>query len=115
MDQLIEIAVEDRVDVPDLVFAAMVFDALLRMQGVGTDLIAKADLTLLTLQLGELANLFLSLALEQVGAQHLHGRASVLVLRALVLALHDDPAGQMRNTNGRVGFVDVLPPAPLER
>ena len=33
-------------------------------------------------------------------------------LRALVLTLHDDPAGKVSHTNGGFDFVDVLPAGP---
>ena len=40
--------------------------------------------------------------------QHLHRRRAVLVLRALVLARHDDAGRQVRDADRRVGDVDVL-------
>lgn len=66
VNQAVEITVEYGIDVPHLIVAAVIFDALLGMQGVGTDLAAKADLTLFARQLGKLAGLLLSLALEQM-------------------------------------------------
>ena len=42
------------------------------------------------------------------GAQQRQGPCPVLVLRALVLALHDDAAGQVREPHRRVRLVDVL-------
>ena len=39
----------------------------------------------------------------------------VLVLRAVVLALHHHAGGIVGDANRRLGPVDVLPPAPLAR
>ena len=47
-----------------------------------------------------------------LGPQHLPGGGPVLVLAAFVLALHHRVGGEVRQTDGRRGFVDVLPPAP---
>src|SRR5439155_1132722 len=44
----------------------------------------------------------------ELGAQHRHRRLAVLGLRALVLALHDDAGGPVRDAHRRVGLVDVL-------
>jgi hypothetical protein len=38
----------------------------------------------------------------------LHGLSTVAVLRAIILALHNDVSGDVGDANRRVGFVDVL-------
>ena len=48
------------------------------------------------------------LVLVQTAAQHLPGLVAVAVLAAVVLALHDDAGRRVRDTDRRVGFVDVL-------
>ena len=45
---------------------------------------------------------------KQARLQHLHGLSAVAMLRAIVLALHHDVGGDVRNTNSRIGFVNVL-------
>jgi hypothetical protein len=44
----------------------------------------------------------------ELGLQQRHGPGAVLVLGALVLALHDDARGQVGDAHRRVGLVDVL-------
>ena len=57
--------------------------------------------------------LFLALAqfvFVQPRLQHGEGLGAVLVLRAVVLTLHDDVGRQVGDADGAVGLVDVLPP-----
>ena len=56
--------------------------------------------------------LLLPLKLHQPRLQDLHRRDPVLVLGALVLALHDDVGGQVRDAHRAVGLVDVLAARP---
>ena len=86
----------------------MVLDHRVRVQHVGADLRAEVDVLRLALLARDLLLAFALLALEQLGAQHRHRRRAVGRLRALVLALHDDPARAVRDAHRRVGLVDVL-------
>ena len=45
---------------------------------------------------------------EQARLEHVHGGRAVLVLRTFVLTLHHDSGGQVRDTHGGIGGVDVL-------
>jgi len=45
----------------------------------------------------------------QARPENFHGLRFVFVLRAFVLALHDEARRQMRQAHGRVGFIDMLP------
>src|SRR4029434_9957716 len=47
-------------------------------------------------------------ALEQARLEHTHGLRPVLDLRALVLAGHHEPGGDVGDAHGRVGRVDTL-------
>ena len=66
-------------------------------------------LLLLAAELIELRLLLLQAQVVEARLQHLHARRTVLVLRSLVLARDDDPGRQVRDPDGRVGDVDVLP------
>ena len=76
---------------------------------VGTDTlgtVTAADLgAALAGTLGLLALLF---GFVELGAQDLHGAVLVLVLRTLVLALDNNAGGDVGDTDGRLGLVDVL-------
>ncbi len=48
------------------------------------------------------------LAVLQLGGEPGHGLGAVLVLRTLFLTLDHNASGQVRDTNRRVGLVDVL-------
>src|SRR5439155_15376179 len=73
------------------------------------DLAAPPRADVLAFELGVLALARLLLALQQARLENAHGRLTVLQLRALVLAGHDDTAGQVRDAHGRADLVDVLP------
>ena len=57
----------------------------------------------------------LQLHLIEPRLQHRPGRGPVLMLRALVLALHHDVGREVRDAHGAVGGVHMLAAAPLER
>ncbi len=86
----------------------MVGDPVLR-KVVGADLfgpVAGADLAL---AIGRTRRVLpCPLGIEQAGAQHLHRLRPVLVLRLVVLALHDDAGRHVGDADGAVGLVDVL-------
>ena len=91
----------------------MVLDHLVRVQDVGADLVAPAGLDVLALEHRDLRLALGDAALEQAGAQDLHRRLAVLVLRPLVLALRHDARRDVREADGRIGLVDVLPAGAL--
>ena len=59
--------------------------------------------------------LCLALRRHQPGLEGAPRARAVLVLGALVLALHHEPAREMGDTDGGIGLVDVLAPAPEAR
>ena len=69
----------------------------------------EADVGLALRQLGHLLLLAPLLELVEPGAENLHRHRLVLVLGALVLAGDDDSAREMREADGGVGLVHVLP------
>ena len=52
--------------------------------------------------------LLLLLGLVQLGAENFHGPVLVVILAALVLALHHRAGGQVGDADGGFRFVDVL-------
>src|ERR1700722_2828510 len=93
----IEIAVQYPVHIPHLKFCPMVLDQPVGLQRVGADLAAKADVALGLIHLARFSFALLDLGLVQARAQPFHGKLAVLVLAAFVLALHDNPGGQVRD------------------
>ena len=61
---------------------------------------------------GELGLALLLLELDEAGLEDAQRRLLVRHLRALVLALDDDAAGQVRDPDGGVGLVHVLAAGP---
>ena len=87
----------------------MVLHHLIRVEDIAADLAPEGDVLLFAADLIELLLLLLQPAVVQPRPQHLHGRIAVAVLRTLVLARHDDAGRQVRDADGRVGDVHVLP------
>src|SRR5690606_63315 len=108
LDELVDLAVEDTVDVAGLVAAAEVFDHAVRLQHVAADLAAEVDVLRLAADRRELRFALLPLEVEQLRLEHLHRTLAVLVLAALVLAGHDDAGREVRDAHRGVGLVDVL-------
>src|SRR5579872_2287083 len=82
---------------------------LIRLQNVGTDLMAPPDV-----RLGGIGGIGLGLALLQLGLvearlELLHCRCAVLVLRALVLAGDHDSGRNVRDPDCTIGGIDMLP------
>src|SRR5688572_4923709 len=96
LHERIEIAVEDRPGVARLVVRPQVFDHLVRMQDVASDLVAPARLDVLAFELADLFLLFLESPFEEAGLEDLDGHLLVLGLASLVLALCDDPGAEVR-------------------
>jgi hypothetical protein len=87
----------------------VVLDALLGMQGIGSDLTAEIDLALLAAGGVEGHLALLARMIVETPAQDLQGGGAILVLRSLVLALHDDLGRKVRDADGGVRLVHVLP------
>lgn len=106
--ELVQVAVENVVRRAAGNAGAQVFDHLIGLQHVGADLVAPADLGLGSgFGAGSVLAL-LQFGFIHAGTQHVPGLGTVLVLRALLLALHDDTGRDMRDAYGRVSGVDVL-------
>src|SRR3989441_1153396 len=73
------------------------------------DLAAEGDLLLLPGQLGQLLALLPLGDLVEPRLEDAHRGVAVPELRALVLALDDDPGRQVRDAHGRIRGVDTLP------
>src|SRR5918998_4906547 len=108
VDEGVEVAVEDAVHVSRLLAGAVVLDQLVGVEDVGSDLGSPLYICLLATLRGDLALPLLALELEEASPQDAHRDLAVLVLAALVLALHHDARRQVRDPDRRVGLVDVL-------
>src|SRR6185312_8746244 len=106
--QRVQVAVEHAVDVAHLQLGAGVLAHLVGLQHVAADLAAEVNVELGVLHLARLRPLLFQLMLVQTGAQNLHRHVLVLVLAALVLALHHDVGRQVDDAHRRVGHVDML-------
>src|SRR4029453_3624852 len=91
LDQLLEIAVHDPIDVADLDVGPGVLHEPVRRQHVGTDLRAEVDPLAFAPEVLELVLLLLSHPLGQTGLEDPHRHRAVLQLRALVLTRRRDP------------------------
>jgi len=108
LDELVEVAVEHPVYVPDLQFGPRVLDEAIGLEDVGPDLVAPGDFGFEVLHLIDLLPFLFLLELIKAGGQHLHTHGLVLVLGAFVLALDDDPGRVVGDPDGGIGCVDVL-------
>ena len=108
VDQLVEVAVERRVELVHREADAVVGDAVF-LEVVGADLLgALAGADLRAAILGDRVLLLLHLHLVEARAQHLHRLRAVLDLRLLVLLRHDDVGREVGDAHGRIGRVDAL-------
>src|SRR4051812_31247998 len=108
VDQLVELAVHDAVDLVKGEVDAVVGDAALR-KVVGADArgaVARADERFA--RRGGLRLLLRELLVADARGEHRERFLAVLVLRARVLAFDDDPGRQVRYADGGFGLVDVL-------
>ena len=78
------------------------------IENVGTNLASPADIGLAFLDRGRLRAPILQLEFVELGLELVHRRRLVLVLRPIVLALHDGVRRQRRYAHGGLGAVYVL-------
>src|SRR5262245_25231904 len=108
LNERLELAVKHAAGVVRDRERAMVLDALGGVQLVGANRPAsEADLRLFAALGRQLGVALLLLALVQLGDEHLARHRAILVLAALVLALHDGVCGQVRKADRGRGLVYV--------
>ena len=107
VDQLVEVAVHDRVDLVERQVDPVIGHAALR-KIVGADALAAVARSDQALAIDASFAGAPSLLVEQPRRQHRHRLRAVAVLRAVVLAFDDEPRRQMRDAHRGVGLVDVL-------
>src|ERR671911_485136 len=88
VDKGVEVTVEDAIDVRRLLAGAVVLHQLVRVEDVGPYLGAPLDIRLLPALRSDLLLAPLALELEEARPENAHRDLTVLVLAALVLALH---------------------------
>ena len=107
LNKWVKVAIQHTLRIADFHIGAQIFNAAL-VENIRPDLVAPADVGF-----GVFNRLFFGVALVQLKViqrtlQHIHRFFAVAVLASVVLALHHDIGGQMRNTHGRIGLVNVL-------
>src|SRR5439155_1836665 len=109
VDDRIELAVQHARDLVDLEADPMIGDPVLG-EVVGPDLLRPlAGPDLAATRVGELLGLLAHLEVVEARPQDRHRLGAVLELRALVLALDDDAGREVRQPDGALDLVDVLP------
>src|SRR5215207_4723609 len=108
LDEAVDIAVEHRLRVANLVVGAQILHHLVRMDHVGAHLIAPR-VAAVALEPVHLGLLLAAALLEQARLEHPHGGSTVLDLRLLVLAGDHDAGREVSDPHRRVGRVDALP------
>ena len=109
LDKGLEVSIEYIVDVTGFMLGSMILDHLVRMQDIGANLAAKSDIALGALESIQFFPALALLCLQDASSEHSHRLGPVGVLRAFVLALHDDPRGDVSDPDRGIGGVDVLP------
>ena len=104
VDEAVEVAVHDRLNVAGLIVRARILDELVGHEDIGADLASPFDLELHALEVADLLRVLLDLQLHELGFEHLHGVVAVLELAALRLAGGDDAGGDMNETHRRRGL-----------
>src|SRR5262249_17352925 len=102
----VEVPVEHPLDVAHLIPRAVILDHRVWVQHVGADLRAEVYVLRLALLARDLLLALALVQLQELRPQHRHRRGAVGGLRALVLTLHHDAGGQVRDAHRRVGLVD---------
>ena len=104
----LNLSIEYFVDIAHRMAGARVFDALVGMHKVISNLRPKPNSRFVLTVSSVLSFSLFLLDPGQCGAKHLPRLSSVLVLATLALALNHDPGGNMRQPNGAIGRIDML-------
>ncbi len=108
VNEWIDIAIQDAINVAHLEFGAVIFDQAIGLQSVGPNLAAETDIELRFVELARRGLALLDFQVVKARAQQLHGNLAVFVLAAFGLALHDDAGGEMRKSYRGLHFIHVL-------
>jgi len=107
-DEGIQIAIEDGGGIAGFDTGAEVFDEVIGVQHVTTDLRSPFDFLFAGIISGSEFFAAVEFELIQFGAQHFHGGGTVFDLRAFVLAGHHNASGEVGDAHGGIGDIDVL-------
>src|SRR5262245_12895074 len=81
LDERVDVAVEDAVDIADLLFRPMILDQLVWMQHVAANLVAEGDVFFRTADLLQFRLLLLQPEIVESRSEDLHRRITIAVLR----------------------------------
>lgn len=113
LDERIEVAVEDALNVPHLDLSSQILDHLIGLHDIATDLSAPGGLTLFAPNLIDVGQALDPSQFMEPSLQNRHGPCLVLQLAPFVLNRHDQAAWEVGEANRRVGLVDMLPSGAL--
>ena len=108
MNQRIDIAIQHSIHITDCQLRAVIFNQPIRSKNIASNLAAEVDLELCIFELTVLGAFLVHLEFVKLCPELLHRARAILMLRSLILALHDDTRGQMSHANGRVRTIHVL-------
>src|ERR1051326_3436940 len=112
VDHRVEVAFQYSIDVAHGELAAQVLHQPVRGEHVGADLAAKFVFELGVFGLARLLAFLLQFEIVEPHAELFHGAIAILVLRALILALHYDSGRVVHDAHCRIGHIDVLAAGP---
>src|SRR6185437_5325588 len=87
---------------------SVIFDQLVGLEYIGSNLAAPRDIFLLTDDRVELRFLLLLFHFEETRLQDFHRSVSILELGPLILTLHDDTCRQVSDAYGGFDLIDIL-------
>ena len=109
VNKSIEVAVHNGGNIAIFKPGAMILGKGIGHENIRPNLTAPCNLCLTPLNILNFIIMLAFLDFHQLGTQHPHGNITILVLTALVLAGYNNACGDMGDTDGGFGFIDVLP------
>ena len=107
LDETVQTAIKHSLSVTGFDASTQILDSTL-IEYIGTNLAAPAHIGFALFNDRRLRASLLHFEFVQLGLELIHRRCLVLVLRTVILALHDDVRRQMRDAHGRLCSIDVL-------
>ena len=109
LNERIELTIHHRLYISCFRIRTMILDHRIRLENIRTYLAAPFDLLLIAFKLRQLGFLLFQLQFKEFGTQHLQTLLTILQLRTLILALHDNTGRFMCHTHRGRSLIDMLP------